>query len=56
MGIAVVGTTPDKLVNVYFHVVLNTMMPYTTGNGIENERGRTCFRDSESVTEEVTLT
>lgn len=56
MGIAVVGATPDKLINVYFHVVLKTMMPYTTGKGIENEGGRACFRDSERVTEKVTFT
>lgn len=55
MGIAVVGATPDKLINVYFQVVLNTIKPYTTGKGIENEGGGACFRDSERVSEEVTF-
>lgn len=56
MDIAVVGATLDKLINVYFQVVLNIMMPYTTDNGIENEEGRASFRGSEKVTEEVTFT
>lgn len=54
MGIAVGGkATPDKVINAYFQVVLNTIKPYTTGKGVGNEGDRACFGDSEWVPEEV---